>query len=82
MSVASTALARVSVSLVPESNGEPLSATVCSLPPCGVFFTSKAPFARFDAAANSSLNLTLSVVPATAARCTVGRNPSTLWAGS
>ena len=82
VSVATTALARVSVSVAPESDGEPLSVTVCSLPFCGVFFTVKAPFARFEAAASLSVKLTVSVVPAAPALDTFGGSPSTLWAGS
>ena len=79
MSVPATALASVSVSVAPESDGEPLSVTVCSLPPCGVFFTVKAPFARFAAAARFSLKMTVSFVPDTTVLRTVGRTPSTLW---
>ena len=79
MSVPATALDKVSVSAAPESDGEPLSVTVCSLPPCGVFFTSKAPFARFAAAPRFSLKTTVSFVPDTTVLRTFGRTPSTLW---
>ena len=81
MSVSSTALARVRVSLSPESDGEPLSVTILSIP-SRVFFTVNAPFDSDDAAPSFSLNITLSVVPTTAALDTVGRTPSTLWLAS
>ena len=59
-------------------NGEPLSVTVCSLPPSGVFFTSKALLARFAAAARFSLKVTVSDAPSTAAELTVGAVVSTV----
>ena len=67
-----TAVARVRVSAEPLIVGEPVSATVVSDPPDGVFFTVNAPFGRFAAAARASLNAITSVAPFTVAPSAVG----------
>ena len=58
--------------------GDPLRETSPSVPPWGVFFTVKAPFASDAAAPSDSLKLTFSVVSYALAVATVGRTPSTI----
>ena len=80
MSVATTAAASVSVTVVPLIAGAtvPLRETVCSVP-ARVRFTVNDPLARLAAAPRSSSKVSVSVAPETDALDTVGRSPSTVW---
>ena len=69
-----TAVASVSVTVLPEIEGLPLS--VCVVPPLP-FFTVKAPFASDAAAPSSSLNVITSDAPFTVASTNVG--PALSW---
>ena len=81
MSVAVTAVARVSVTAVTLIAGDvpAFRETVPSVPPAGVFFTVKAELARELAAPSASLKVSVSAVPETAALDSVGRTVSTVW---
>ena len=79
MSVAATALARVSTTVLPLTTGPVvvLNPTGCSVPLCGVFFTSNDVLARFGAAPSVSLNVMVSLSPSTDAEATSGGSSST-----